>query len=53
MYQRHNELWYQIFSSSEFYAHGYSDTDQADSIDDMRSTACYCFRFGSRVFSWC
>lgn len=39
--------------SSEFYAHGYCDIDQAGSIDDMKSTTAYCFKFESRVFSWC
>ncbi|MCI10100.1 gag-pol polyprotein, partial [Trifolium medium] len=32
---------------------GYSDSDWAGSIDDMRSTTGYCFSFGSGVFSWC
>jgi hypothetical protein len=32
--------------------HGYSDSDWASYVDDMRSTSCYCFSFGSAIFSW-
>ena len=32
---------------------GYSDSDWAGSVDDMRSTSGYCFTFGSAYFSWC
>eukprot|EP00257_Ricinus_communis_P022709 XP_015582512.1 uncharacterized protein LOC107262263 [Ricinus communis] len=32
---------------------GYSDSDWAGSVDDMRTTLGYCFTFGSGVFSWC
>ena len=32
---------------------GYSDSDWAGSVDDMRSTTGFCFSFGSGVFSWC
>jgi hypothetical protein len=30
--------------------HGYSDSDWAGNIDDMRNTSGYCFNFGSSVF---
>jgi hypothetical protein len=32
--------------------HGYSDSDWANCVDDMRSTSGYCFSFGSAIFSW-
>nr|GMD89755.1 Retrovirus-related Pol polyprotein from transposon TNT 1-94 [Ipomoea batatas] len=32
---------------------GYSDSDWAGSIDDMKSTTGFCFSFGSSFFSWC
>lgn len=32
---------------------GYSDSDWAGSVDDMKSTSGYCFSLGSGVFSWC
>ncbi|CAJ2666383.1 unnamed protein product [Trifolium pratense] len=32
---------------------GFSDSDWAGSIDDMKSTSGYCFSLGSGVFSWC
>ncbi|RVX14987.1 Retrovirus-related Pol polyprotein from transposon TNT 1-94 [Vitis vinifera] len=35
-----------------FKLHGYSDSDWAGSIDDMRSTTGFCFSFGSGIFSW-
>ena len=35
-----------------FKLHGYSDSDWAGSIDDMRSTTGFCFNFGSGMFSW-
>lgn len=42
------------FSQSEnFRLQGYSDSDWAGSVDDMKSTSGYCFNFGSGVFSWC
>lgn len=37
----------------EFKLQGYSDSDWAGSMDDMRSTSGYCFTFGSACFSWC
>ncbi|KAM7489733.1 hypothetical protein LguiB_027217 [Lonicera macranthoides] len=36
-----------------FSLHGYSDSDWAGCVDDMRSTSGYCFSFGSGIFSWC
>ena len=36
-----------------FTLHGYSDSDWAGCVDDMRSTSGYCFSFGSAIFSWC
>ncbi|KAL6318567.1 hypothetical protein AAG906_000645 [Vitis piasezkii] len=35
-----------------FILHGYSDSDWAGCVDDMRSTSGYCFSFGSGIFSW-
>ena len=35
-----------------FKLHGYSDSDWAGSIDDMRSTTGFCFSFGFGIFSW-
>ncbi len=32
---------------------GYSDSDWAGCIDDMRSTTGYSFKLGTAVFSWC
>lgn len=32
---------------------GYSDSDWAGSVDDMKSTSGYCFSLGSGIFSWC
>ena len=31
---------------------GYTDSDWARSIDDMKSTSGYAFSLGSRIFSW-
>lgn len=39
--------------TQNFKLHGYSDSDWAGSIDDMKSTSGYCFSFGSGCFSWC
>ncbi|CAL5368182.1 unnamed protein product [Camellia sinensis] len=36
-----------------FNLHGYSDSDWAGCVDDMRSTSGYCFSFGFGIFSWC
>jgi hypothetical protein len=42
------------FSQSQnFKLQGYSDSDWAGSLDDMKSTSGYCFSFGSGIFSWC
>nr|GMD07933.1 Copia protein [Ipomoea batatas] len=32
---------------------GYSDSNWAGSVDDMKSTTGFCFSFGSAFFSWC
>ncbi|XP_039155515.1 uncharacterized mitochondrial protein AtMg00810-like [Eucalyptus grandis] len=37
----------------EFNLQGFSDSDWAGSMDDMKSTSGYCFDFGSACFSWC
>jgi hypothetical protein len=37
----------------EFKLYGFSDSDWAGSIDDMKSTSGYCFSLGSGMFSWC
>ena len=37
----------------KFRFYGFSDSDWAGSIDDMKSTSRCCFSLGSRVFSWC
>jgi len=39
--------------SHEFRFYGFSDSDWAGSINDMKSTSRCCFSLGSRVFSWC
>ncbi|XP_019056987.1 PREDICTED: uncharacterized protein LOC109116286 [Tarenaya hassleriana] len=36
----------------EFGLVGYSDSDWAGCVDDMRSTSGFCFSFGSGCFSW-
>ena len=36
--------------SHNFKLHGYSDSDWASCIDDMRNTSGYCFSFGFEVF---
>ncbi|PKI56116.1 hypothetical protein CRG98_023470 [Punica granatum] len=38
--------------SDQFNLHGYSDSDWAGSMDDMKSTSGYCFSLGSACFSW-
>ena len=35
-----------------FMLYGYSNSDMAGSVDDMKSTSRYCFSLGSGVFSW-
>jgi len=37
----------------EFKSYGFSDSDWAGSIDDMKSTSGYCFTLGSGMFLWC
>ncbi|KAJ8775065.1 hypothetical protein K2173_020069 [Erythroxylum novogranatense] len=42
------------FTKSErFKLYGYSDSDWAGSVEDMKSTTSYCFAMGSVCFSWC
>nr|KYP62106.1 Copia protein [Cajanus cajan] len=38
--------------SKDFKLLGFSDSDWAGCIDDMKSTSGYCFSLGSGVFSW-
>ena len=38
--------------SENFKLQGYSDSDWAGSLDDMKSTSGYCFSFGTGIFSW-
>ena len=33
--------------------YGFSDSDWAGSVDDMKSTSGYCFSLGLGMFSWC
>ena len=42
-----------FYSSQSFWLQGYSDSDWAGSLDDMKSTSGYCFSFGSGLFTWC
>lgn len=37
----------------DFKLSGFSGSDWAGSLDDMKSTSGYCFNMGSSVFSWC
>ncbi|KAF2324239.1 hypothetical protein GH714_011023 [Hevea brasiliensis] len=43
----------QYCKEQNFNLYGYSDSDWAGSLDDMKSTSGYCFTMGSGVFSWC
>ncbi|XP_056687110.1 secreted RxLR effector protein 161-like [Spinacia oleracea] len=43
-------IWYTPNKNSELI--GYSDSDWAGSIDDMKSTSGYVFLLGNGVFSW-
>lgn len=36
----------------DFQLQGFSDSDWAGSVEDMRSTTGFCFSFGSGIFSW-
>ncbi|KAJ4835409.1 hypothetical protein Tsubulata_023696 [Turnera subulata] len=40
-------------SSKDAKLKAYSDSDWAESVDDMKSTTGYVFLLGSNVFSWC
>ncbi|XP_019433046.1 PREDICTED: uncharacterized protein LOC109339945 [Lupinus angustifolius] len=43
-------IWYKTNTNSKL--HGYTDSDWAGSMDDMKSTSGYAFSLGSEVFSW-
>lgn len=45
------EIKYAI--SDQFQLVGYSDSDWAGSVDDMKSTTGFCFSLGSGVINWC
>ncbi|KAG6499840.1 hypothetical protein ZIOFF_039635 [Zingiber officinale] len=39
--------------SNKFELYGFSYSDWAGSVDDIKSTSGYCFSLGSACFSWC
>ena len=43
-------IWYRATSDSKLV--GYTDSDWAGSMDDMKSTSGYAFTLGSGIFSW-
>ncbi|XP_060966156.1 secreted RxLR effector protein 161-like [Cannabis sativa] len=43
-------IWYGVTSDSKLV--GYTDSDWAGSMDDMKSTSGYAFTLGSGIFSW-
>lgn len=43
-------IWYKPSSLSTLT--GFTDSDWAGSMDDMRSTSGYCFNLGTGMFSW-
>jgi len=43
-------IWYKTMTNSRII--GYTDSDWAGSIDDMKSTSSYAFSLGSGIFSW-
>lgn len=43
-------IWYKPITSSNLT--GYTDSDWAGSLDDMKSTSGYTFSLGSGIFSW-
>ncbi|XP_027934022.1 uncharacterized protein LOC114189605 [Vigna unguiculata] len=43
-------IWYKTITNSRII--GYTDSDWAGSIDDMKSTSGYAFSLGSGIFSW-
>ena len=43
-------IWYKIMTNSRMI--GYTDSDWAGLIDDMKSTSGYAFSLGSGIFSW-
>lgn len=43
-------IWYRTSPNSKLF--GYTDSDWAGSVDDMKSTSGYAFTIGSGIFSW-
>nr|KYP47813.1 hypothetical protein KK1_030509 [Cajanus cajan] len=43
-------IWYKTMTNSSLL--GYTDSDWAGSVDDMKSTSGYAFSLGSGIFSW-
>ena len=43
-------IWYEPVNDSRLI--GYTDSDWAGSVDDMKSTSGYTFSLGSGIFSW-
>ena len=43
-------IWYESTPDSKLI--GYTDSDWAGSVDDMKSTLGYAFSLGSGIFSW-
>ena len=43
-------IWYKTMTSSRLL--GYTDSDWAGSVDDMKSTSGFAFSLGSGIFSW-
>ncbi|KAK4389894.1 Retrovirus-related Pol polyprotein from transposon TNT 1-94 [Sesamum angolense] len=44
------EIWYKSTNDAKLV--GYTDSDWAGSVDDMKSTSGYTFSLGSGIFSW-
>lgn len=44
------DIWYKPETDSKLV--GYTDSDWAGSVDDMRSTSGYAFSLGYGIFSW-
>ncbi|XP_062114378.1 secreted RxLR effector protein 161-like [Humulus lupulus] len=43
-------IWYGVMQESKII--GYTNSDWAGSVDDMKSTSGYAFTIGSGIFSW-
>ncbi|KAL0440855.1 UNVERIFIED_CONTAM: Secreted RxLR effector protein [Sesamum radiatum] len=43
-------IWYKSTNDAKMV--GYTDSDWAGSVDDMKSTSGYTFSLGSGIFSW-